>query len=273
MHRFVSFNHQILPCENAAISAAASAALYGKGVFTTIAVRRVEPLLWEKHWRRLSENAQKLEIDSSDLSEKAISDARGEIIEVNKLTNGRARITLFDETSSGIWSFEASKKTSFLITTAEAKPVSENLRLTVSPFRINSASPLAGVKSCNYLEKILASSEAKKRGYNEAVQLNERGIVASACLANIFWLSNDKLYTPPPAAGCLAGTTREFLQEEIKNLNCFECVEVEADLQFLRNADAIFLTSAGLNIAQVAEFDGRIYNRKYSEITGIIERI
>ena len=33
------------------------------------------------------------------------------------------------------------------------------------------------------------------------------------------------------------------------------------------------LTSAGLNIAQVAEFEGRIFARKYQEITGIIGRI
>ena len=270
MHQFVSFNRQIKRAENAWISAAATAALYGQGVFTTIAVRNKLPFLWEKHWRRLTVNAEKLQIDLSEFDEKTIANALAELIAKNKFTNGRARITFFDESPGVIWNFESGKKTSFLITTADLQPTLENLRLTVSPFRVNSASPLAGVKSCNYLEKILVLSEAKKRGFDEAVQTNERNAVASACLANIFWLASGKLFTPPLAAGCLAGTTREFLLEELKKVGKLECFEVESDLESLRNADAIFLTSVGLNIAQVAEFDERAYKRKSIELKEII---
>jgi branched-subunit amino acid aminotransferase/4-amino-4-deoxychorismate lyase len=273
MHQFVSFNRQILRAENASISAAASAALYGKGVFTTIAIGDAQPFLWEKHWRRLTANAAVLQINLSEFDEKTTQTALAELITKNKFTKGRARITFFDESSSNIWNFEAAERTSFLITTADLKPMPEKLRLTVSPFRINSASPLAGVKSCNYLEKISALSEAKKRGFDEAVQLNERGGIASACMANIFWLAKGKLFTPPLAGGCLAGTTREFLLERLIKSEKLECFEAESDLQSLRNADAIFLTSAGLNVIQVAEFDGRIYAGKYADITNIIDLI
>lgn len=273
MHQFVSFNRQILRAENAFVSAVASAALYGKGVFTTLAVRDGQPFLWEKHRRRLSRNAETLQIDLAEFDEKTIRTALAELIEKNKFRNGRARITFFDENSSGIWNFTADKKPSFLITTADLQPVPENLRLTVSPFRVNSASPLAGVKSCNYLEKILALNEAKNRGFDEAVQLNERGAVASACLANVFWLHEKKLFTPPLAAGCLAGTTREFLLENLKKAGKPECFEVESGLRTLLNADAIFLTSAGLNIARIAEFDGRVYERQDTNATEIIDLI
>jgi branched-subunit amino acid aminotransferase/4-amino-4-deoxychorismate lyase len=49
MHTFVSFNNQIIRAEDASISAAASAAIYGKGVFTTLGVQHGQPFLWEKH--------------------------------------------------------------------------------------------------------------------------------------------------------------------------------------------------------------------------------
>lgn len=273
MHFFVSFNRRIRRAEDVAISAAASAALYGRGVFTTVAVRDRQPFLWEKHWRRLQEDAAKLEIDLSNFDKKTIENALGEIIEVNKLNNGRARITFFDESPSVLWSFSGEKKTSSLIMTADAEPAAADLRLTVSPFRVNSASPLAGVKSCNYLEKILAIGAAKKRGFGEAVQLNERGAIASACLTNIFWLADGELFTPPLAAGCLAGTTRAFLLEKLAKSGRINCVETESDLSALKRADAIFLTSAGLHVAQVAEFDGRLYERKYPDVTSIISSI
>lgn len=273
MHRFVSFNRQILRAESAAISAAASAAVYGKGIFTTVAVRRKQPFLWEKHWRRLSEDAEKLRIDLTEFNEKSIKTALTELIAMNKFTNGRARITFFDERPSKIWNFESDKKTSLLITTADFQPLPKNLRLTISPFRVNSASPLSGVKSCNYLEKILAFDEAKMRGFDEAVQLNERGAIASACLANVFWLNEKKIFTPPLAAGCLGGTTREFLLEELKKTGKFECFEVENDLESLRNADAIFLTSAGLSVVQITEFDGRIYEPRFADALETVDLI
>lgn len=273
MHSSVWFNRRIERVEDVSISAVASAALYGRGVFTTVAVRGAQPFLWKKHWRRLSDNAAKLEIGLAEFSDESARNALAEVIEVNNLTDARARLTFFDESASRIWNFGGAKKTSLLITTADAEPVSPRLRLTVSPFRLNSASPLAGVKSCNYMEKILAANEAKKRGFDEAVQLNERGAIASACLANIFWLAGGKLFTPPLAAGCLAGTTREFLLEEAEKTGRVECVEMESDLSCLRNADAIFLTSAGFGITQIAEFDGRIYRNEHRDVASIADSI
>ena len=98
---------------------------------------------------------------------------------------------------------------------------------------------------------MLGYEEATKRGFHEAIRLNERGEIASACMANVFWKKGGKLYTPSLKTGCLPGTTREFILENI------ECEEVEAGIEALENADRIFLTSAGIGVVRVAEFDGR----------------
>ena len=125
-------------------------------------------------------------------------------------------------------------------------------------------SPLAGVKSCNYLENLLAFDDARKRGFDEALRLNERGEIASACMANIFWLLDGRLYTPSLATGCLRGTTREFIMENL------ECHETEASLEILNEADAIFLTSAGIGIAEISELDGRELSAVSAEIKNLI---
>lgn len=261
MHEYVSFNREITRAADARISAAASAALYGRGVFTTVAVCGAKPFLPEKHWRRLKDNAEKLEIDLSDYDEKKVFDALDEISAANKLTNARARLTFFDETADGIWSFQSGRKTSLLITTADRRTISEYFRLTVSPFPVNSASPLADVKSCNYLEKLLALEEAKKRGFDEAARINERGEIVSACMANIFWMKNEEIFTAPIRAGCLSGTTREYLMEK------FAVVEIEAGLDDLRKADAIFLTSAGIGAVQIRKFENRKYELRSNDFS------
>ena len=214
----------------------------------------------EKHWRRLTENAARIGLNISKFSEKEINDALGELINQNEIENARARITFFDERTSGIWKFPTNRATSVLITTADLLEP-KDLHLTVSPFRINSKSPLANVKSCNYLENVLALEQAKTEKFDEAVRLNERGEIASACMANLFWIKSEQIFTPALETGCLAGTTREFLMEN------FSIREVKAKMDDLHEADEIFLTSAGLGIRPT------IFGDKKSRAVSVVNKL
>ena len=245
---------------------ASNAALYGKGIFTTIAIYDGEPFLWEKHWLRLTSNGAKIGIDLSDHSEQTTHTSLIEVIEKNGVTGGRARITFSDESESPIWGSETGSNTGLQIITDDLRPISDNVKITVSPYPVNSRSPLAGVKSCNYLENLLAIENAKKGGFNEAIRLNERGEITSACMANVFWLKDERLYTPSLSTGCLAGTTREFVME---NLNCSE---VESGFEELEKADGIFLTSAGLGVIQAAQFGSRAFETIAHPILNILPK-
>lgn len=225
--------------------------LYGKGVFTTLAIRDREPFLWAKHWRRLQNNAAKLCIDISEHSEAETRSALDEMIHKENLVHGRARITFIDDSLGQMWGGSGESKTELLINTGPQRTQPDRLKLTVSPHLVNSTSPLAGVKSCNYLEHLMAYEEALGRGFDEAIRPNEKGHVTSACMANMFWETGGNLYTPSLSTGCLAGTTREFVMDN------FDCQEVEAGIEAIESADRIFLTSAGLGIVSVAEFNGR----------------
>lgn len=249
MHELVGFNFQILPAANTFLSAASAAALYGRGIFTTVAVHRSIPFLWEKHWARLNENARKIGIDISEFSEEQTRNALLQIIEENNLANGRARITFFDDSPTAAWQTSLIKqknKINLLIQTADLRPAPPIFRLMVSPFPVNSASPLAGVKSCNYLENLLALEDARAKNFDEAIRLNEKNEIVSACLASIFWTKNKRIFTPALSTGCLEGTTRSFVLEN------FAVEERAANLTELMKADEIFLTSAGIGIVSGA---------------------
>ncbi len=225
--------------------------LYGYGVFSSIRILNGTPFLWDKHWCRLVDNARKVGINLLEHSEENTNRKLKKTIEADGISAGKARITFADESASEIWSVVHKKKTSLSIITSELRRVRNKFRLTTSPYRVNSLSPLVGIKSCNYLDKILALDEAKARGFDEAIQINERGEVVSATMANVFWLKENILYTPSLKTGCLPGTTREFVLENL------DCREVEMTLDKLNSSDAIFLTSAGLGVVQVAEFESR----------------
>lgn len=241
-----------------------NSSLYGKGIFTTLAFRDGEVFLWEKHWRRLTDNAAKIGLDLIEHTEQSTHDALNAAIATSGFADGRARITFVDDGPSELWSNDREQKTTRSIIVAGQRIIPRPFKLTGSPYPINSRSPLAGVKSCNYLENILALDEAKQRGFHEAVRVNELGSVTCAAMANIFWSKDDQLFTPSLTTGCLAGTTREYVLEN------FVCREVEAEIDVLVEADAIFLTSAGIGVGQVSEFDGRELSQQLHPITKLL---
>lgn len=248
MHSNVYANGRIVEKSDAPLAACAGV-LYGKGVFTTVRIDGGRPLLFEKHLRRLQANARVVGLAS--IEDAAIEAGLEAVIAANSVVSGRARITLLDASLSDIWGGSGESVTELHIITGELRSVPGEFRLGVSPFAVNSASPLAGIKSCNYLENLLAAEEARSRGFHEAVRLNERGEIVSGAMSNIFWLSGGELFTPSLRTGCLPGTVRELVLENL------ECREAEAGIEALEAAEAIFLTSSGIGIRPVAEFAGR----------------
>lgn len=262
MHERVYFNGSIVA--GARIAAISSAALYGRGVFSTIAIYDGEPFLLDKHVRRLVANSGSIGIELSVRFEKELRCGLYDLIAENHVVQGRARVTIFDESESEIWGKPDRVNISLLIMTAEARPVPAELRLTASTYNINSSSPLVTVKSCNYIEHQMAYDEARSRGFGEALRLNERGHATSGCMANVFWEKGGTLFTPGLSTGCLAGTTREFVLENMK------CEEVEAGIDVLESADRIFLTSAGIGVKAAAEFKGRKLDTSEHRMTALI---
>ena len=78
-------------------------------------------------------------------------------------------------------------------------------------------------------------------------------------MANIFWVKNGTLHTPPLATGAVSGTTRAEVIALAGELSV-PFVENVTELAHLADADEIFLTSAGLGVAIVTTFDFHRYN-------------
>ncbi|HEY0320799.1 MAG TPA: aminotransferase class IV [Pyrinomonadaceae bacterium] len=263
MHSRIILNNQLLDAARARLPAITPAAVYGRGVFTTLAVHNGHPFLWHEHWTRLMVHADRARVDRSSLDEEQTRALLSRLIKANSVSEGRARITLLANASrDGIWNLDGASEeplTLLLIMTGEPHALSADvLALTVSPYRINTLSPLVGVKSVNYLEHIIAWEEARARDFHEAVMLNERGEVVSATMANIFWVRDGALHTPGLSTGALAGTTRTRILTLAEELGV-PLVEGVNELAQLGDADEIFLTSAGLGLAIVTTFDFHNY--------------
>ena len=262
MHPVIYLNKVMLEATKARVAPVSSAMLYGRGVFTTVAIYNSEPFLWSQHWNRLKDHAGRLNINCTGANEHNIGDAVRKLVAVNQMKDGRARVILLARSGRDVWRAkkESTRKTDLLIMTSEAKKIpSAGLSLAVSPYRYNTFSPLVGIKSLNYLDQVLAWEEAQARDFDEAVMLNERGEIVSATMANIFWVKDGTLHTPALSTGALAGVTRGAVTE-LAAKQFIPVIEGVYELVDLTEADEIFLTSASYGVAPVTTFDFRRYS-------------
>lgn len=261
MHSHVILNNRLVKAADARLPAVTAAAMYGRGVYTTIAIHRGRPFLWDAHWTRLLAHAERagVECDFGD-NESALTLAR--LIEANKVEQGRARVQLLARAVRGRWKFggddDDGRATDILMMTADALHHEDSLALTVSPFRVNTFSPLVGVKTVSHLERLLAWEEARSRDFDEAVILNERGEIACATAANIFYVKHGAAHTPALQTGAVAGVTRARVLELAEDL-AVPVVEGAYSLHDLGDADEIFLTSSALGVEPVTAFDFHRY--------------
>ena len=272
MHPVIYLNKTMVEATKARVAPVSSAMLYGRGVFTTVAIYSSQPFLWSKHWNRLTSHAKRLDIDFTGCTENGVGDALRKLIAFNQVKEGRARVIMLARSGRDVWKTKTAggKKTDLLIMTGEPQKFSPTgLSLAVSPYRVNTSSPLSGIKSLNYLDHVLAWEEAQSRDFDEAVVLNERGEIVSATTANLFWAKDGTLHTPTLSTGALAGITRDCVIE-IANKHFIPLLEGVYEMTDLTDADEIFLTSSSLGVAPVTTFDFRRYALDAGSLTTII---
>lgn len=117
--------------------------------------------------------------------------------------------------------------------------------------RLDSQSPLAGLKTLSCQLQRLASLRAAAAGVFEALLVNEHGRAVEGSRSNLVASLSDGLFTPPEREGCLPGTVRRRLLESGIVRECPLTPHQLAD------AEALWLTNSLIGILPVGWLDGR----------------
>jgi branched-chain amino acid aminotransferase len=146
----------------------------------------------------------------------------------------------------------------------------ELLKLCVSSYqRPNPASIKVEAKiSGHYVNGILATSEAKVRGYDEALQLDMNGNVAAAPAANFFMEKAGTLYTPP-LGHIFPSITRKVVMNICRELD-IPVVERHINPHELESADSAFLCGTAVEIAGIESVDAHKFSKNWKDSIGAI---
>ena len=107
-----------------------------------------------------------------------------------------------------------------------------------------------------YLNSLLATTEARRAGYDEAIMLSGDGYVADGPGENIFVVKDGRLLTPPLSMSILPGITRDTIISigEALGYTVEEAMLIRTDLYL---ADEVFMVGTATEVAPVRAVDDR----------------
>ena len=266
------FNGKFVDWKEAKIHILTHTLHYGGGVFEGIRAYKTErgPAVFrlKDHIKRLFYSAKALEMEIP-FSLEEIERAILELIKINKIEECYIRpIVIFGYGKMGLNLKEAPVSVAITLWPWEKYLGEKPIKVKVSRYiRIHPKSTVATAKICgHYVNSILASLEAQKSGFDEALFLDFEGFVAEGPGENIFIVKDKKLFTPL-AGSILPGITRDSILKVAKNLN-IETQEKKISLKEIKRADEAFFTGTAVEICPIGKIDDILINNgKIGEIT------
>jgi branched-chain amino acid aminotransferase len=240
---------------------------YGYGVFEGIrsyeTVNGVKLFKAYAHYERLKRSCTLVGIPL-DYTVEELVQLTYQVLERNELSNAYVRPLVFCGPNMSLTS---PSQVSVMITAwpCEQHPSLKPARVCISSFqRPNPKAVTMEAKVCGlYVNSILATTEARKRGFDDSLLLDLNGFVAEGPGANFFFEKNGVMYTPP-AESILPGITRKTVMEICREL------EIPLEERFFRpeelfEADSAFFCSTMNEIVAIESIERQPMNKPWRD--------
>jgi branched-chain amino acid aminotransferase len=263
MSYLIRINRQEVDPSVASVSILDHGFLFGDSIYEVIRTVKGKPLAWQEHLARLKNSARRLSLElpwtDEDLSKELDSIVRsaewsGETYVRLIITRGVGEIDLMPTTC----------KSPTLILIAKPIPVpppdfyEKGVKLCVTNVRRNSRQAMdPGIKSGNYLNNVLAMIEARSKGADDAIMLNEHGNLTECTTSNVFLVKDGVVFTPGLDSGILPGITRGALISVLRKAG-ISVEEKDLTISDLASADEIFMTGSIKGVMPVGEIVGMV---------------
>jgi len=268
----VCVNKEFIKAKDANISMFNQSLHYGNGVFEGIraystpgGTKIFKP---REHFHRLKESARKMHL-TCDYSVKDLIDCCYELLKLNRLSDAYIRPVVFSGINMKLLPTEES--TLFIAAWKWGRYLGNKLlNVTISSYeRPNPNScPVEAKITGNYVNSILATYEARKKGFDEALLLDMNGNVAEGPGTNFFYEKKGVLYTAPLGT-ILAGITRATVIEIAKELG-MEVKEKLFTTEELLEGDSAFFTGTAAEVAGIGAIDGYKFPMVWEDSMGYV---
>lgn len=254
--KFVLIDENLVDEDYAQISVLQRGFLYGDGLFETCRIWQGEILNFRKHEERMARGLDLLRFPSDIIDFSKLKNAIKNLIETNEICDGLLRINVSRGLGGSGYLPAKVQKPLIVAQTMPLRALPNKISIGISKYLAfhqiklaESSSARFGIKSMNSLPYILNKIEADQSGLFDLLMLDESGIVCETSASNIFWIKDNKIYTPADHLPIVHGCVRETLCEA----NNLKIEKIDGKIDELINADEIFLTNAANLVIGVNE--------------------
>jgi 4-amino-4-deoxychorismate lyase len=228
---------------------------YGDGLFETVAIRDGKPRLWDYHVERLCTGAARLGLEVP--AEPALRSGLDSALEQARPGDARclAKIVLTAGTGPRGYARPPSARTTLLtgISAAAVLPVScyrDGVDLRICNTRLAVQPQLAGMKTLNRLEQVLARNEWGDDEVFEGLTLDAADRVICGTMSNLFLITGQELVTPALTRCGVAGVMRRHVLTLLDSAG-IDCSVRDVGLGELWSSDGVFLSNSQFGILPV----------------------
>ncbi len=217
----------------------------------------------EEHYDRLRNSALAMNMPYTWSNEELI-DATYEVLKRNNLQDAYIRPLVYAPMNM---SFVKNEVSYIVIEVWEMAPFfgDKLLRIMTSSFQRPNPKgfKITAKAGGHYVNSILASQEAKAKGYDEALLTDMNGFVAEGVGANMFYEKDGKLFTPA-TGNILPGITRATVLEICGELG-FDVEEKQITLEEIKEADAAFFCGTAAEVIGWDSFDNVKFKKNWND--------
>ncbi|MHC4166515.1 MAG: aminotransferase class IV [Planctomycetota bacterium] len=251
----VFLNDKLIDADKACISASDSGFLYGAGLFETMRSQNGVVFALADHLDRLFFSSRSLSI-SNPYDKGFIKDAVYEVLDANKLSDARLRITF---TNGPMVEAEDDRTPTLLITATKFRSYppeyyKNGVMVILCPFRQNPDDPTCGHKTTSYYSRMIALNMAHQKRAAEALWFTADNRLAEGCVSNVFLVKDSVLLTPPIETPVLAGVARKTVCR-LAVSNSIELVDKDLTIDDLLGADEVFLTNVIMQVMPITKIE------------------
>jgi branched-chain amino acid aminotransferase len=233
---------------------------YGYGVFGGLRAyhthNNVRIFKAQEHFNRLKESCELMHLPYIWDNAQLIRDTY-ELLSLNRLKNAYIRPLIYVDPNMTLNSPLSAASVSIAITAFEwgAYLGEKQLRMCISDIqKLHPKSVKVEAKACgHYVNSILATSEAKAKGYDEALLLDYNGYIAQSPGANFFMERSGRFFTPK-TGNIYPGVTRQVVMHIAKKFG-IDVIEKDLSPEDLRQADSAFLCGTAAEIIGIRSID------------------
>jgi|SRR5579871_5052249 len=255
---WINYNGTILRAGEPVLKAGNRGFRYGDGLFETLLVKNGRIRLSNYHFDRLFAGCRLLQFDSpAHFTRESLETRILQLCHKNgHMALARVRLAIF-RADGGLYD-PVSLHPQYLIESWPLTPADTGLNanglvIDVYPDGRKACDALANCKSSNFLLYVLAAFYAKEHRLNDCLVLNTHQRLADTTIANLFWVKQGQVFTPPLSEGGVAGVMRRHLLATLPAAG-FPVHEQPATAEDLLYADEVFLTNALKGIRWVGAF-------------------